>query len=701
MAIEDENNYGLSGVQVKELVAQVKKRAVSVSEDGSSHVEEADQIYTKTLQLQEAAFVYRTTAGDLSIETGEANLLKLYGKTVQEGHVDEVKDLSYELAAEGATLTIDWDTFFSQFDSDITEATVTCTMVADGAISVWSCRWTTNKSGGSSSANPGFYGVSVVGGRFAKDDVVTIHWVKEVIGTLTTAKPTSFVSTGYNQYNATAGYAHVKGGQEYRIDDALHNQWNSLGFRTEPGGTHSTISLTNNRFTPLEDGYVDLNGVMADNVLIALVWSGTRDSDPYVAYSADTISIPTIDIDSASLPTASYGMPSVGNVADELNFEEQLYIQRIGHYAYSAENLETVEALGVDYWYDEEDIFYVLETPITYHLATSVKSAYTANDFGTEEIVGTSVAMPVMISYGNNLVDKLRNLLPIQGIGDKLEMNGTILNVAQSALDDVGGIKELTSADYNYPANNPASIALWLLEPGVYYSKSSVNISRNNLNNTNVSFVAVVGEFDNGRKNVLSIEQGFNRNAYIRQEVVEATSGGIVTSNMSTTLVSLSDLYANLYADPSDKMRVRITSSGTVSGSQATGIGYDVYATAEKATAYGSHTNAPYSFSTAVGSGATTKVAGEMNIGTGASYPTSGYNGTAYRILTGLHDGQENHHAATVAQGNKLMTAAPTTTDAGVLGQLWTDTVNMHTYQLTAIDDTDPNNPVYTWTQRW
>lgn len=57
--------------------------------------------------------------------------------------------------------------------------------------------------------------------------------------------------------------------------------------------------------------------------------------------------------------------------------------------------------------------------------------------------------------------------------------------------------------------------------------------------------------------------------------------------------------------------------------------------------------------------------------------------------------------AATVAQGNTLVASAPTTTTAGVLGQLYTDTTAMHTYQCTAIDTTDPNNPVYTWTQRW
>lgn len=32
-----------------------------------------------------------------------------------------------------------------------------------------------------------------------------------------------------------------------------------------------------------------------------------------------------------------------------------------------------------------------------------------------------------------------------------------------------GGVKELTTSDYNYPTDNPSSVALWLLEPGIYY----------------------------------------------------------------------------------------------------------------------------------------------------------------------------------------------------------------------------------------
>lgn len=103
--------------------------------------------------------------------------------------------------------------------------------------------------------------------------------------------------------------------------------------------------------------------------------------------------------------------------------------------------------------------------------------------------------------------------------------------------------------------------------------------------------------------------------------------------------------------------------------------------------------------SVALGATARATRTGEVNVGSyGYNY---GYNNSAYRVIGGVYDGQELHDAATVAQGNTLATSTPTTSTAGALGQLYTDTTSMHTYQCTAIDLTDPNSPAYTWTQRW
>lgn len=145
------------------------------------------------------------------------------------------------------------------------------------------------------------------------------------------------------------------------------------------------------------------------------------------------------------------------------------------------------------------------------------------------------------------------------------------------------------------------------------------------------------------------------------------------------------------------------SSTGTISvgqQSQATSnycAAYGYQAKAESAwrnLALGSQANAKGEGSIALGSNSLATRQGEMNIGT--SITASGYNNTNYRLISGVHDGQSAHDAATVAQGNTLATTAPTTSTVGVLGQLYTDTTNMHTYQCTAI-----SGDTYTWTQRW
>lgn len=113
-----------------------------------------------------------------------------------------------------------------------------------------------------------------------------------------------------------------------------------------------------------------------------------------------------------------------------------------------------------------------------------------------------------------------------------------------------------------------------------------------------------------------------------------------------------------------------------------------------KAVAIGNSAECRAAYSVALGDSAIASRVGEVNVGAGTS--GEGYNSTDYRVIGGVHDGQDNHDAATVAQGNTLATSAPTTSTVGVLGQLYTDTTNMHTYQCTAI-----SGDTYTWTQRW
>lgn len=89
--------------------------------------------------------------------------------------------------------------------------------------------------------------------------------------------------------------------------------------------------------------------------------------------------------------------------------------------------------------------------------------------------------------------------------------------------------------------------------------------------------------------------------------------------------------------------------------------------------------------------------------------PLSAKQGYVLSNMIGvLNNLDTNHKDNLVAAVNELQSeiplikdSAPTTADAGHVGQLLTDTTNMHTYQCTAIDRTDPDNPLYTWTLRW
>ena len=382
MSIDDNTKYSLTGEQVKDIASQVKKRAASVNNDGASHVEFANQIHTDTLQVEEGDFVFRTTAGTLSIETGPAVLMSIKGKTTST----------------------------------------------------------------------------------TEQEVTTLH----------TATPTSFVATGYNQYNSSTRIAHVVGGQEYRV---VADRAYSFEFSVTGESSWTTITLDNGRYTPPTDGYFKVTTSYPDEVLVALVWSGIRDDDPLEPYEESVILIPTTDKDGTELPTASYGMPSVGDVADELNLQEKTYVQRIGHYPYTAENLVAVQALGVEYIYDATDIFYVLADPIIYHLDDSVSANYIANDFGTEEFLGTAVPLGVEISYGNNLVDKLRNLLDVQGIGPSLRLENSILDFNPIALTTEHYNWNTTTNDQTEPYN---AVALWLLPSGIYMKDNySVEVRMN------------------------------------------------------------------------------------------------------------------------------------------------------------------------------------------------------------------------------
>lgn len=167
----------------------------------------------------------------------------------------------------------------------------------------------------------------------------------------------------------------------------------------------------------------------------------------------------------------------------------------------------------------------------------------------------------------------------------------------------------------------------------------------------------------------------------IGSEANDSISGSIAIGfNTSITTPSSIGIGAQ-YVRGAESVSVGINSKTEGPGGVAVGMGANI----SSSSVFGG---------VALGYRSSVSRTGEVNVGT--SENSYGFNNSNYRIISGVYDGQSVHDAATVAQGNTLATTAPTTSTVGVLGQLYTDTTNMHTYQCTAI-----SGDTYTWTQRW
>ena len=460
--------------------------------DGSwgdvEYAETAAQLVTDTQQAQISSFPYRTSGGTLSIDSGKAELVYVKGKTVEVIIVTnnfEVKDNSLTDSPavsinETAWMSLPWGAHAD---------TYTFTTLAGGRVSVES------EDGTISQIVQGWFtpltGIIMVPNRAAMQGVgssVTIEFTQSSTMTLKTAKPIGFESVGYNQASG-ADDIRLIADNEYRIDCS---SFTSIEVTPFDGSAVYTITPDeDNKFTPAKSGWGHVDDAVGQ-VLVALVWSGSRDNDPWETTWVYEKDIPMADKNGNALPPASYGFPSVGEVADEVNYHNKQYIQRVGHYAYSAENLEIVQALDTTYTYDSTDIFYVLDEPIVYELPEYTTGVYTVNDYGTEwfivDALGTPLEIPLetKIIYGSNLVDKLRNLADIQEVGDGLTLDDGMLSSSS--------IIELTEADYNYPENAPTSVALWLLKPGFYTRGTGASVKITTTTSLGSEEVAVVGK---------------------------------------------------------------------------------------------------------------------------------------------------------------------------------------------------------------
>lgn len=267
------------------------------------------------------------------------------------------------------------------------------------------------------------------------DGTVTINYTAPQQGTIVVATPTAFKATGFNQFdnssmyiqNATISngkivnsngtyvcYCRAKGGVNNGYVAYSENAYiRNIGWCANLPAINETVITTNQSVSntlasiPFEqDGYVVVVVTNVTDLCIHPKWSGSADTDYKDYVEPSIINLPTVDINGTTLPIGSYGMPALGSVADRLNLDAGVYIQKIGRVVNNNTNMNYVIGLDTEYDYDANYIYYVLLNPVTYNVI--IDPVYTVNDFGTEEFLNTDVSLYAQILYGQNLRDKLR-----------------------------------------------------------------------------------------------------------------------------------------------------------------------------------------------------------------------------------------------------------------------------------------------------
>lgn len=274
------------------------------------------------------------------------------------------------------------------------------------------------------------------------------------------------------------------------------------------------------------------------------------------------------------------------------------------------------------------------------------------------------------------------------------------------------GIKELSSADYNYPTSDPDRVALWLLDNGLYTAPAGVMVAASTTSypwyNTSDKTILVGGSdtvkgiytFLNGKVDVVTTQASDGTEA---EEYTLLKSNQVVQTTGTSTTDVMSQVATTrlVYADPANMTRIKIGANTSVGSAGSVAIGpaaanyaapgatggvvsiamgnsARTYATNNiaigdrasagsnsirtNAVSVGTQSNASENGSLAIGcqavSSATGAIAlggysvastvGQMDIST--TVPSWGYNSSNYRLLSGVYDGQSAHDAATYGQ---------------------------------------------------
>ncbi len=432
----------------------------------------AENLTTEDTKQESGTFIRRTTAGSASITDGYAWLNRMLGNSKHEGYVAEELTLNvlpatrptpagitaeldkttFTAAVEtagtytltytdswsstpatwgvtvsgtpesGDTITITWDG-----ESD-PEMSVSCPRTPDPAITATIDRDTfvaeVTESGTTNlyyttewSEDPATYGITVTGTPIAGDHLQVVY-VKEERGTITQAKPTAIVGTGWNLFERTNGYAKVvKYSDTYGYK--IGGTWSSLSFKETLDSAAVEINPdANGLFNVPSDGYVIVTGGSTDTYILT-TWSDWEGGPAggFKAYSESRCSLATIM--SECFP---YGLMKVGTAQDEIDRNAQTATSWVQRIAYSEEARAAAETSGLQYDFDEYYIYIERDDPVVTHIELS--GEYEISEHGLEYIDGTAVPMYCEILYGENLRDKLRRDVITSIDGNKPDATG-------------------------------------------------------------------------------------------------------------------------------------------------------------------------------------------------------------------------------------------------------------------------------------
>lgn len=340
----------------------------------------ADNLVSDESQIATGAFVLRSSGGDASIANGLANVSVISGNAVKTGYVEQVINLSVvPISDSGISATVDEDTLVSYMQ---TSGTVTFT---------YSSSWSPSVSN---------YGITVTGTPDAGDQII-LNYTKGNRGTIYIPNPVKLISTGWNLYNNTSGFAMCP-----RYSDTygymISGSYSAVEFSATQTGSRQTIVPVSGHFTVPSDGYVFVTGGNATNTAVYMTWADWTDGTPetFAPYSQTEVDLSGVMV---NFPN---GLMRVGTVADEINFNTQTAVSRIARIAYTAENLESIIESGLPYDTDQNYIYHVRSEAITYSI--DLDGEYTASDHGTELFTGTNIPTYATILYGQDLAGKLR-----------------------------------------------------------------------------------------------------------------------------------------------------------------------------------------------------------------------------------------------------------------------------------------------------